>query len=147
LYRIGLVLAVLAGVSLGSGNVLRKLGVTHYSQPLIGVTIGSLTALLVMLVVFAWQQRLVEVVRKVPSMLRGGGYLWTGVLTSLALYTTFTALLFSPVSIVNSIKATEPLFTIAGSLFFLKTHEVLTFRFIRYALLIMAGVILIFIYT
>lgn len=144
-YKMGLVLAVLAGLSLSTGNVLRKLGVTHYGEPIIGVAIGSLVALAVMFVYFAWQKKLTDVVREVPCMLKGGGYLWTGVLTSLALYTTFTALLFSPVSIVNSIKSTEPLFTILASYVLLKKQEILSGKFVANAVVIVIGIVMIFI--
>jgi uncharacterized membrane protein len=144
-YRLGLVLAILAGLSLSSGNIFRKLGVTHYGEPILGVAIGSIVALAVMLIYFAGQKRLTAVVVQTPGMLRGGGYLWTGVWTSLALYTTFTALLFSPVSIVNSIKSTEPLFTILASYVFLKKQELLSATFVANACLIVIGIVLIFI--
>lgn len=146
-YSYGLMLAVLAGLSLSTGNVFRKMGVTHYGEPIIGVAIGSAVALLIMLIYFAGQKRLGEVVQEVPGMLTGGGYLWAGVLTSLALYTTFTALVFSPVSIVNSIKSTEPLFTILASYVFLKNQESLSAKFVANALLIVVGIVLIFMGT
>jgi drug/metabolite transporter (DMT)-like permease len=138
-YRRGMVGAVLAGLALGAGNVFRKLGVIHYASPLPGVSISSFAALLFMLALLARQGRLNEALRDFPALLRGG-YFWTGVLTSLALYATFTALLYAPVSIVNSIKAAEPLFTIAGSYILLHSLEAISVRFIGLTLLVIAGV-------
>ncbi len=138
-HRRGLVRAVLAGMALGAGNIFRKLGVTHYASPLIGVSISSFAALLFMLALLARQGRVNEALRDLPAQLRGG-YFWTGVLTSLALYATFAALLYAPVSIVNSIKAAEPLFTIAGSYVLLRTLEAITPLFVGLTLLVITGV-------
>lgn len=138
-YRRGLVRAVLAGMALGAGNVLRKLGVIHYASPLLGVSISSFAALLFMLALLARQGRMNEALRDFPALLRGG-YFWTGVLTSLALYATFTALIYAPVSIVNSIKAAEPLFTIAGSYILLRSLEAISPRFVGLTLLVIGGV-------
>jgi drug/metabolite transporter (DMT)-like permease len=141
-YRKGVAAALLAGMALGAGNVFRKMGMLYYGSPVVGVSISSFAALLYMLILLARRGRLGDALESLPKMLKGG-YLWTGALTSLALYSTFSALLFSPVSIVNSIKAAEPLFTITGSYLLLRSREVITKRLVYLTLLVIAGVILI----
>ncbi len=138
-YRKGIVAALLAGAALGTGSVFRKMGVSYYASPLVGVSISSFTALLYLLIILTRRGRLGEVLQELPQ-LYSGGYLWAGVLTSLALYATYSALLFSPVSIVNSIKASEPLFTMAGSVLLLRSREMITPRLLYLTLLVMAGV-------
>jgi drug/metabolite transporter (DMT)-like permease len=145
-YRKGVATALLAGAALGTGNVFRKMGVLHYGSPLVGVSIGSFAALIYMLILLARRGKLDEALVSLPQMFQGG-YLWTGALTSLALYATFSALLFSPVSIVNSIKAAEPLFTIIGSYLLLRSGEAITPRLIYLTLLVIAGVILIAVFS
>jgi drug/metabolite transporter (DMT)-like permease len=145
LYRVGIMFALFSGLSFGSGNIFRKIAITSYGEPIIGVAIGSLMALLATLIYFAWKKRLHEIIPEVPSMLRGGGYFWSGIASSLALYTMFTALVFSPVSIVNSIQSTEPLFTILASYLLLKNSEVLSKRLVLSSTVLILGVVLIFI--
>ncbi len=145
-YRKGFAAALLAGMALGAGNVFRKMGVLHYASPVVGVSISSFAALVYMLILLVRRGRLGQALQSLPEMLRGG-YLWTGALTSLALYATFTALLFSPVSIVNSIKAVEPLFTIIGSYFLLRSRESITARLVYLTLLVITGVILIAVFS
>lgn len=146
IYRKGLAAALLAGMAYGAGNVFRKMGVLLYASPVVGVSISSFAALVYLLILLVRRGRLGQALESLPRMLRGG-YLWTGVLTSLALYATFTALLFSPVSIVNSIKAAEPLFTITGSYFLLRSREGITLRLLFLTLLVIAGVILIAVFS
>jgi len=144
--QIGLVLTLLAGAAFGTGNVFRKLGIDYYQEPVMGVAISSFIALVAILGVFVKQHRLNEIVTSLPFMIKGG-YLWTGIFMSLALYATFTALMFSPVSIVNSLKTTEPLFTMFLSVWFLRAREVITGKFVITSLVILTGVIIVYIFS
>ncbi|UMZ72497.1 EamA family transporter [Natranaerofaba carboxydovora] len=51
--KIGIILGILAGLSLGSGNVFRKLGTDFYGSPFLGVVIGSAVSLIT-LVIFSF---------------------------------------------------------------------------------------------
>lgn len=140
-FRRGVLLALAAGLALGTGSVFRKLGLIYYPHPVMGVAVSSLSALVVMLFIFALRGRLGEELRAAPDLLRGG-YLWTGLFTSLAVYAAYAALLRSPVSIVNSVKAAEPFFTILGSSLFLRSYEVITARFAAASVVIILGVVI-----
>ncbi|MGI6096556.1 MAG: EamA family transporter [Dethiobacteria bacterium] len=142
----GLVFGVLSGLAFGVGNVFRKFGVLYYPFPLAGVTISSWTAFLVISAQFICQNRDLKTLLSFDNIFKGG-YLWAGITSSLAQYSIFFALLFSPVSLVNSIKAGESLFTVLVSWVLLKDQELLNLRFILSALVLLSGVTLVIVYS
>ncbi len=139
---IGIVLGVLTGLSFGIGNVFRKLGVTYYPYPIIGVAIASFTALICVFAIILWQGKL----NLLPKVFRREvleSYIPGGICTSLGLYSFFYSLNVTPVSIANSIEAIEPMFVFMFSYMFFKKEEGVSLKVVISGLAIIMGVILI----
>jgi drug/metabolite transporter (DMT)-like permease len=112
-YRLHLLKGVLIGLAaaffLGSGNVCRKAGITLIPDTVIAVSVCSFFALIACVVILLIQG---EGKKMVHGLLRiEFDYGLSGVFTSGALYSLFAAMRHIPISIANSISATEPLFT------------------------------------
>ena len=139
----GVVLGLLSGFMLGSGNVFRKLGVTFYPEALIGVCIGSLMG-----IVFCTGFQMVRGKKnELTDALRTcwhTSYLPAGVYSSFAQYFLFFALLYAPVSIVNSITASEAFFTMLAGYIIHGNKEFLNMKIVGGAAVILAGVCLLF---
>lgn len=138
--QIGIVLAVLASICLGSGNVFRKAGLLHIPSSLLGVSIGSFFALIfctVLVLLKGKGKEIIEAVRQMKNY-----YFWSGLYTSAALYCLFLSLKLIPVSIANSIQSSEALFTMFASIILLGQKEVLTMRTFIGASIVISGVIL-----
>ena len=139
---VGLFLGILAGLSFGAGNVLRKMGVMHYSEPVVGVAIGSFAALIIVILHLIKEKK----VPSLSSLFRKdlmGTFIPGGFMTSLALYFFFYSLQHIPVAVANSIELTEPMFIFLISYFFLQNEEVITLKVVLSYVTIMVGVIVI----
>jgi len=140
-YRRGVILALLSGGCFGSGHFLRKLGLLRLPSEPVGVTIGTLVALLGALSVRTIAQRR----GRVPRFSLAGlpWEFWvSGALLSLAVFVQFAALRLAPVSRVSVIMASESLLTIAGAALFVR-DERLTLRAVGSAVLVFGGVALV----
>ena len=138
----GVILGILSGLLFGVGNVFRKLGVTYYPYPILSVSIGSFTALIAVSFLLALQKKVPRLSSFFSSGLKSG-YVSGGICTSLALYSLFYALRIMPVSLANSMQATEPLFIIVLAFLFFKNSEVITRKVILCSAIIIFGTILI----
>ncbi|MCL2380990.1 MAG: DMT family transporter [Treponema sp.] len=106
----GIFFGIASAFFFGAGNISRKAGITLIPDTVLAVAICSFFALLTCVVVLLFQ-------RKGRAMLVAAknmefNYAMSGLFTSGALYTLFMAMRHIPVSIANSITATETLFTI-----------------------------------
>lgn len=139
---LGVVMGVLAGLFLGAGSVLRKIGIGHYPEPIIGVSLGSFAALLLIVAVLIGKKNFPSfksLARK--ELLKG--YFWGGVFTSLAQYALFYSLSFIPVAVASSFEAMGPLFILLISYLFLRGEEVITRKITFISTAIAAGVLMI----
>jgi drug/metabolite transporter (DMT)-like permease len=142
--NLGIPLGFLAGFSLGTGNVLRKVGIMYYGNPLIGATISSLVSLFCTLLVFKMRKIKVHFSMKSLFLKKGSrGYIAFGILTSLAIYSLFFSLLYLPVSIVNTMTSVESLFTFFTAWLLLKRKESVTGFLFLGTIIVISGVVLI----
>ena len=141
---LGILIGLLAGLGFGLGNIFRKLGVEYFPNPLLGVAIASFTSLLCLLI-FPYVYHKVSIDFQALKQINGQ-YLKVGILTSLALYSTFFALLLSPVSIVNSLIAVEPLCVIVLGMIILRKYEIISASLVIGALTVTTGVAFIFMF-
>jgi drug/metabolite transporter (DMT)-like permease len=136
----GLILGLLASFFFAGGNICRKIGVSYIPNPLLSVTIGSLVALLSAVIVQLCRRKGHELVYALKNI--NLSYLFSGIFTALALYSLFWALELIPISIASSIGATEALFTIVTSMVLLGNKEILNWRVITGALVVISGVVM-----
>lgn len=136
----GIILGLSAGFFLASGNVFRKVGLTYIPDSILGVSVGSFVAFIAALIFLTMSGRMKSFISAVKKMNRS--YLIAGIWTSVALYALFLALIYIPISVANSITASEPLFTMLASLVLLGKREVLTMRTLAGAAVVITGIIL-----
>ena len=139
----GVILGLLSGFMLGGGNVFRKLGVTFYPEALIGVFIGSLMGIIFCTGFQIIRGKKNELTYALRTCWRTP-YMWAGLYASCAHYFLFFALLYAPVSIVNSITASEVFFTMLAGYIIHGNKEFLSTRIVGGAVAILAGVFLLF---
>ncbi len=146
----GLIIGLLAGLSFGTGNVFRKLGVGFFPYPLLAVAISSFFSLAFLLIFSAFFSQKVDIkticCRKIFNTKSTMPYIHSGIMTSLALYTVFSALHFSPVTIVNSIAASESLATIFISSLIIRKSEMLNFKLVVSSIIVVLGIVLIIVF-
>lgn len=149
--RNGIAIALLSGLSFGIGNVLRKVGVMHYHNPLMGGVINSFASLifLMILIYFNPLRSLAPVNVQFNQLFQRKGskeYILSGVSTSCAIYSLYFALTFLNVSIVNTIASIEGLFTILIAAVLLKNKEIISKTLILGAAVIIAGIGIIYLF-
>lgn len=140
-YSRGVAVALLSGACFGAGYFLRKVGLMQIPSEPVGVTIGSLVALMgatsVRTVTRRRGQTMPFSLRRLPWEF------WaSGVLLSIAVFMQFAALRLAPVSRVSVVMASEVLLTIAGAAIFVE-DERLTLRVIGSGVLVFSGVALV----
>ncbi|HEY8462752.1 MAG TPA: DMT family transporter [Bacillota bacterium] len=136
----GIILGLLASLFFAGGNICRKLGVLYIPNPFLSVTLGSFAALIsagLILLACGKGKELLIALKNINK-----SYLLAGIFTSLALYCLFGSLQLIPISITSSIGASEALFTILASRVLLGNKEVLNWRVVTGALIVVSGVIL-----
>jgi len=106
----GITFGLGAALFFGAGNVFRKAGVTEIPDTILAVSIGSLFAMLACILVLLIRHKGREMLLAIKNI--EFNYMMSGVFASGAIYSLVSALRLIPVSIANSISATEPLFTI-----------------------------------
>ena len=136
----GLILGLIASLFFAGGNVCRKVGVTYLPSPLLGVTIGSLVALVSAVSVQLARGKGGQIIAALKNINRS--YLLSGIATALALYCLFWSLELTSISVVSSIGASEALFTILAGKALLRKNEYLNWRLIIGALIVIGGVIM-----
>jgi transporter family protein len=131
-------LPVLGGISFASSDVLRKLGLEETPHPAFGAVSGTITIILIWIVILALTPRLRATVRLEP------GWQWfipTGLLAGLGVLAVFQALEGGDVSVVGPIIMSQPLIVVFFSALFLRDLEKLTWKVVVGAALTVLGVI------
>ncbi len=142
-FKRGVGFGLLSGIAFGTGNIFRKAGINIFPSFIMAVFISSLFALVCTWIYMIIKGHGGEAVSNLKKYWHGP-FLWTGFFTSMALYSLFSALRMAPVSIVNSVSASEPLFTMLVSVIFLGRTERLRLNTLLRALVIVAGLIILF---
>lgn len=106
----GIAFGLGAAMMMGSGNILRKAGVTLIPDTIVAVFIGSFSALFICVTVLLFRHKGREMLLAIKNI--KFYYMMSGMLASAALYTTVYSLTLIPVTITNSLVSIEPLFTI-----------------------------------
>lgn len=143
--KAGIIIALLAGLSFGTGNVLRKVGVLYYPNPLVGGVINSFASLifLISVIYFNPVRSFMPIVVNFKNLARRKGskeYMLSGFSTSCAIYSIYFSLSLLEVSIVNTIASIEALFTILIAAILLKNKEIISTTLIIGALIIIGGI-------
>lgn len=128
---------LLAGISYGAGDVLRKQAVDVLPSPLFGAFIGMASALLVWCVIAVSVQRVRH--RITPIRRHHGWFVLAGALAATAVILTINALHAGHVSVVTPIVAAQPLPILVFSAVFLKQHETVDWRIAAGAIAIVGG--------
>lgn len=136
----GIIIGLIASLFFAGGNVCRKVGVTFLPSPLMGVTIGSLVALISAVSVQLALGKGGQIIAALKNINRS--YLFSGITNALALYCLFWSLELTSISVVSSIGASEALFTILVGKVLLRKKEYLNWRLIIGALVVIGGVIM-----
>lgn len=142
-HRKGVIYGLLTGLAFGAGNIFRKLGINIFPNFIIGVSIGSLFALLCSVIFLSLRGEGKDALIALKKCWKGP-YFFTGLFTSLGLYSFFVALQLSPVSIANSIAASESLFTMLLSKILLGSNEHLRINTVLRSFVIVVGLIILF---
>lgn len=131
-------LPVLGGISFAASDVLRKLGLEETPHPAFGAVSGTITIILIWIVILALTPRLRATVRLEP------GWQWfipTGLLAGLGVLSVFQALESGDVSVVGPIIMSQPLMVVFFSALFLRDLEKLTSKVVAGAALTVLGVV------
>jgi drug/metabolite transporter (DMT)-like permease len=137
----GIAVGIASAFFLGTGNVCRKAGITQIPDTVLAVSLCSLFALAVCVITLLVQKKGRDMISSVMHM--EFNYVLSGIFANGALYALFAAMRHIPISIANSISATEPLFT----LFFLwlfrqGKKEALGIQTLFFGLIMVAGTVI-----
>jgi uncharacterized membrane protein len=138
----GIFIAFLGSLFMAFSQILRKEGLNIYNEPLLGVTAGYTTSLIVYLLVIRLSRN-TETPRFSLNDVRNFWKPGVGIATGWLL--AFVALSQEMVSIVAPILQTELLFIIFFAYVFLRKQEKVTLKLAASAILIVVGVILVII--
>ncbi|MBI2873480.1 MAG: DMT family transporter [Firmicutes bacterium] len=137
---IGMALALLAGLFYVVSNLTAKQGVAYIS-PYLGVAIRNTSGLIILMAYFLVTKQLSSL--KITSSGSLRFYIYSGVLLTASIMAFFLGMASAPVSTVNALKNTSPLWTTFLGFLFLRAEERLTIRVAGSALIITAGVFLV----
>lgn len=139
--HIGIILGILSGLTFGTGNLFRKIGLGVLPNPIVGFLTGSIVAVGSSVIYHIAQgkgHKLILALRHCWN----SSYMIVGVFSSLAVFSMFFSLQTTPISIASSIAAAEPLFTMCVSLLLEGKKEKLGIKTFASALIIPIGVYL-----
>lgn len=142
-YKRGVLIGLLSGVTFGIGNIFRKLGISLFPSFIVGVAIASSFALICSVFFLIIRKEWKEAIIALKKYWLGN-YFFTGMFTSFGLYSFFISLQTTPVSLANSIVASESLFTMLFSSIILGKSEQLRISTVFKASLIVLGLIILF---
>jgi uncharacterized membrane protein len=134
--KIGSLMSILAGVALGIGAVLVKIGLAIMPSPLLAAWIGSSVAVLFfpfLALCFPMGER---------RRIRPGAFRWlmpAGAMAGTAIYSLIFAIHLGEVSIVTTLYQTSPLMVLVLTMIFLRRWERVTLRVVLGALLTVGG--------
>lgn len=119
---IGLLFAGLAAFLFGTGQAVRKLGLTEMADPILGAWLGTIAALIVYTLMLLYKQKLKSTIHEQVKNFNLY-YLLAGFSTSFGILSFFVSIYFTKVSYASAIVATEPIVTVILAYFFLKQQE------------------------
>jgi len=136
----GLKLPLLAAFLVAVSHIVRKLGLSIYNEPPLGVAVGYAFSFFIYAVLGIFS----NATERTSSLKRDFRLFWRpGVGLSLGWILTFYALSYEKVSIVTSLIQTEPLFVILFTSIYLRELERISFRLITSAVVVFLGIVLI----
>ncbi len=138
LSHIGILLSLASAASFGGAHTVYKVGATMVSSPILGAAVGSTIACIS-------YYSLAKITKQDIGSLRGASWFSyvNGILTGIALCSTFAALVLERVVIVAPLIATNPLFVLLFSWIFLKKVERITTVITIASVLVVFGSILV----
>ena len=134
--KVGSLMSILAGVALGIGAVLVKIGLAIMPSPLLAAWIGSSVAVLFfpfLALCFPMGER---------RRIRPGAFRWlmpAGAMAGTAIYSLIFAIHLGEVSIVTTLYQTSPLMVLVLTMIFLRRLERVTLRVVLGAFLTVGG--------
>lgn len=138
----GYFLALFSALVFGIGQAIRKPGIDELPDPFLGAFVSSLAAVIIILF-WDWRKGLLRKTIKTQISTFNFYYLLSGLTSSLAMTSFFTAIIFIQVSIVSAIAAIEPLITIILSRFILRKEEDIALHTVFSAIFVFLGIIII----
>jgi len=136
----GIVICLISCIFFAIGNVFRKAGVNFLPNSIIGVSVGSFASLITFSAYMAVNSEKEQMLATLKAPQKD--YILAGVASGGALYCLFLSLKIIPVTIANSLAASEPVFTIAISSIFLGRQDAITWKTVIGGLLIFAGAVI-----
>jgi uncharacterized membrane protein len=145
LLREGIIIGIISCLFLASGNLMRKVGLQYINNSVLGVTIGSFVGLLAYGIYFLIKGDKKQIALALKTFNKD--YLFGGIFTSAALYLVFFSMQLIPISVTNSVAASEPLFTIIMSYLLLKNNkENITYLTVIGGFLIIIGTVILMLF-
>jgi uncharacterized membrane protein len=135
---IGTLIALLAAISFGLGQAIRKVGLEYMPDVFLGATIASWTALISYVGISALQGRTGSIFRTSFNNFRIHFWL-AGLATTIGQLSFFAAITFAPVAHVSVIAASETLLTIFLAAIFIRRTENISRQVVTAALLVFTG--------
>ena len=126
-----------AAAAFAVGNIIRRFGLTSTDIPVLEALVIDQTAGFIMLGVYALARKRREVLLAPPKTYLF--YAIAGILGAIGYLSLFAALDRGPVTIVDPLVATTPLFTTFWAYFLLNDLERITFGLVFGTILIVAG--------
>ena len=124
---LGLLVSFLSAIAFGVGQVFRKQGIIHYSDPILGALIGSTFALFAFVLFKLFRGNLKEsIVSNVKNI--NIHFILGGAFTAFAQICFFSSLMFTNVAYTSVIAAMEPIITVILAKLFLEKEEMINLR-------------------
>jgi uncharacterized membrane protein len=135
---IGMLIALLAAISFGLGQAIRKVGLEYMPDVFLGATIASWTALISYVGISALRGRAGPIFRTSFNNFRIHFWL-AGLATTIGQLSFFAAITFAPVAHVSVIAASETLLTIFLAAIFIRRTENISRQVVTAAVLVFTG--------
>ena len=138
LSRIGILLSLASAASFGAAHTVYKIGATLVSSPVLGAAVGATIAC----ITYYFVAKITK--QDAGSLRQASRFSYAnGIVTGLALCSTFAALVLERVVIVAPLISTTPLFTLLFSWIFLKKVERITIVITIASVMVVFGAILV----
>ncbi len=128
----GFSLAILTAFTTASSSVMVKVGMTIHPDPIFGSAIGYLSASLIYPIIFNKNNR--------KNIENKGYFIIAGIIIGFAHFLRYYSLVIYPVSIVEPLISTAPIFTLFFSRIFLREMEILDLRLVIGVILVVIGI-------
>lgn len=139
---LGLVLAALAALFFGMGQIARKFGLIHMPDPIVGSWVGSMMALLGYSASLVFKRQFKETL--ITQFKQFNRYFFlAGIASGIALLCFFISANFTHISYTSAVAASEPVMTVILAYFFLKKQENIERPVVFSVLFVFLGIIVI----